>query len=142
MATEKKYTLNCGPGRTKQSFKDQCDINTIMARALKTGQFPLTTRQGRYADLSSLPDFKTALDIVVQGQSYFNALPSAIRDRFSNDPAQLLEFLNDKKNLEEAVKLGLVVEKTQASGEPSGKPDGADGAPGGVAGAGAPEPKK
>jgi len=39
------------------------------------------------------------------------ALPSDVRKRFSNDPAELIDFLADKKNDEEAIKLGLKIKK-------------------------------
>lgn len=129
MPTEKKYTLICGPGRTKTSFLDSCDINHIMARALKTGSINMSTREGHFADLSKLPDFKTAMEIVIQGQGYFNALPASLRDRFNNDPARLLDFLADKKNLDEAVKLGLVTE-IKPPEDPKAKPAGTEGATG------------
>ena len=36
------------------------------------------------------------------------ALPAQIRSRFENDPAKLIDFLDNSENLDEAIKLGLV----------------------------------
>jgi len=97
-----------GPGRTKQSFKDECDINRIMARYAATGTLDyLTKKEAQFLDVSDL-DFQNAMQIVTESREAFMLLPSALRDRFSNDPAKLLGFLSDPSNLDEAIKLGLV----------------------------------
>jgi phage internal scaffolding protein len=36
------------------------------------------------------------------------ALPAQIRSRFDNDPAKLIDFLENEQNHDEAIKLGLV----------------------------------
>ena len=36
------------------------------------------------------------------------ALPSDVRSRFGNNPAELLDFLNDNSNYDEAIRLGLI----------------------------------
>jgi len=38
----------------------------------------------------------------------FSQMPSAIRKRFNNDPAELIKFVLDPKNREEAIKIGLI----------------------------------
>lgn len=97
-----------GESRTKQSFRDECDINRIMARYQKTGVLEfLEKREARYADVSSL-DYQEACNLVAGAQSMFHELPSALRSRFDNDPAQLLAFLDNAANLQEAIDLGLV----------------------------------
>jgi len=47
--------------------------------------------------------YKTTFDA-----GYLASLPSKIRDRFGNDPSQLLSFLADSSNKDEAISLGLV----------------------------------
>ena len=102
-------------GQTKQSFKDECDINNIMKRYNATGAIThLNMRTPEYGDFSSPLDFQAALNTVMEGEAMFADLPSDLRDRFGNDPKQLLEFLADDANREEAIKLGIV----QAPPEP------------------------
>lgn len=94
-------------GRTKQSFKDECDINRIMARFQKTGVLEhLAQRPPQYLDCSAF-DFQVAMDIVAQSKALFAGLPSEVRDRFANDPGRFLAFMEDPANDSEAVKMGL-----------------------------------
>jgi phage internal scaffolding protein len=97
-----------GPGRTIQSFKDECDINTIMKRFEATGQVShLNNRAPQFGDVDAF-DFRTAMDLVLDARAKFDALPSKVRDRFANDPARLLAFLDDASNRDEALALGLL----------------------------------
>ncbi|AXH75464.1 MAG: internal scaffolding protein [Microviridae sp.] len=97
-----------GPGRTKQSFKDECDINTIMRRYQLTGEIAhLSQRSPIFGDFPEM-DFNQAMAIVVQARENFSQLPAEVRDRFANDPARLLAFLQDPDNREEGIKLGLL----------------------------------
>lgn len=97
-----------GPGRTKQSFKDECDINNIMGRYMITGQLShLAQMPPQYSDVTGL-DFQTAMDVVVNANAMFANLPSSIRDRFANDPGRFLTFMEDENNRPEAVRLGLL----------------------------------
>ncbi|AXH75649.1 MAG: internal scaffolding protein [Microviridae sp.] len=97
------------PGRTKQSFKDECDINRIMARYATTGSLDfINQREARYLDVDGA-DYQAAMDLVAGARSMFESLPSNVRARFDNDPAQLLDFLEKPYNRQEAIDLGLVV---------------------------------
>lgn len=102
------------PSLTQQQFKEECDINNIIARYETTGLLtdPLHpgTRQPMFGDFSNVMDYQAAQNIVVRANEAFEALPAKLRDRFDNDPALMLEFLQDENNREEAVKLGLVKE--------------------------------
>lgn len=97
---------------TKQSFVDDCDINTIMRRYEATGAFPdhMNQRAGRgqFGDFSAVADFQSALNTVIEAEAMFADLPARVRDRFGNDPEQLLRFVQDDKNRDEAIELGLV----------------------------------
>lgn len=95
-------------GRTKQSFKDECDINNIMRRFELTGEIShLGARTPIFGDFPDM-DFAQAMAVVTMARERFSELPAAVRDRFANDPGRLLAFLEDPSNREEAVKLGLV----------------------------------
>lgn len=98
------------PTMTQQHFKDECDINVIVDRYKVTGVLgdPLDTRTPVYGDFSSMPEFIDAQNIIARASEQFASLPSDVRKRFDNNPALMLEFLQDENNREEAVKLGLV----------------------------------
>lgn len=95
---------------TKQSFKDECDINKIMEKYKRTGQVPLNIqqKQGQFLDVSSLPDYQNSLNIVIEAENMFNQLPSKVRARFKHDPSEMLNFVKNIENKDEAIALGLI----------------------------------
>jgi len=106
-------TIDCSKdkGRTKQSFKKECDINHIMSRYRKTGLISpllLNQRQAIFADVAEIGDFQECQSRVLAAKEAFLTLPSSIRARFGNDPAQLLDFCSDPKNRAEAIELGII----------------------------------
>lgn len=105
-----------GASMTQQSFKDECDINVLMSRYMKTGILPENINQaaGQFLDCD-VQDFQYAMQLVAGAQSLFNNLPSSIRNRFDNDPARLLAFVSDDNNRAEAHKLGLLREDAEIS---------------------------
>lgn len=97
------------PSRTQQHMKNECDVNSILEKYRKTGMINhIQQRQPKYADFSSYQDFKSNLDMVKETFAQFEQLPAHLRKRFQNNPEQLIEFLHDDSNYDEAVKLGLV----------------------------------
>lgn len=95
--------------RTHQSFKDECDVNNIMARYAKTGVLDHVRRSAPvYGDFVEVADYHTALNVMIEAQDMFDALPAKVRRRFNNDPAELMEFVHDPENSDEAHKLGLL----------------------------------
>lgn len=105
------------PGRTVQADRDDADINKIVARFHKTGQLP-PSREELFGDISEIGDFADALMRVQRGKELFMEYPAHIRERFQNDPAQLISFLDDESNLDEAVELGLVQKAPAPEPEP------------------------
>lgn len=105
--------VNVGESATKQSFKDECDINVIMKRYEQSGVLQHLARgEPQYVDASSL-DYQASMELVVAAREQFMALPSRVRERFQNDPAQMLAFVEDRANLDEARELGLVPPKVE-----------------------------
>lgn len=97
------------PSMTKQEFAEECDINTIMRRYETTGQIDhVNRRQPQYGDFASSVSFHEAMNTVIAAEDMFAALPASIRDRFGNDPENLLKFLDDPANKDEAIELGIV----------------------------------
>lgn len=102
--------------RTKQSFKNQSNINTIMDKFTKTGMITpdqMAKRAAIYGDVSEIGDFQTAQNKVIEGKAAFMTLSAQIRNRFNNNPGDLLDFLTIPENREEAIKLGILQKPEQ-----------------------------
>lgn len=104
-----------GSTRTRGEFVHESDINRLVERFRDTGSFydPLTVaKSGKnkpfFGDFTQIPDYQTALNIVIEAEQNFAALPSKVRERFKNDPAELVAFVRDEKNRDEAIELGLL----------------------------------
>lgn len=100
-----------GPGEddspTVQSAKDDCDINVIVKRFMKTGVLPVVQRGPAITGSVTPMEFRDALDLVRQGQAEFDALPARVRRHFLNDPARFVEACQDPSRVEELRSLGL-----------------------------------
>ena len=92
----------------QQHYKEECDINTILQKFNITGLLPEQPLSPRYGDFTGIGDYHTAMNRVIAVQDEFEALPAQIRARFDNDPANLIEFLENSENRPEAEELGLV----------------------------------
>lgn len=96
-------------GRTKQQFRDEVNINEIMRRYRDNAIVPETRGQaGHYGDFSDIGGYDEAMEAVNTANQAFVELPSHVRTRFGNDPAQLLLFMEDEGNEEEARALGIL----------------------------------
>lgn len=95
---------------THQEFKDECDVNRIMARALQFREDPaLAPGEAKYGDFSEFPEDLLGMhEQVRSAQEAFDALPARVRERFGNSPYNLVEFVADEKNKAEAMELGLI----------------------------------
>ena len=91
-----------GESITKQSFKDQCDINRVLDRARTgAGLSHLANYGGMYGDFSSW-DERTYEDMQAQlanAVTIFNDLPAELRSvEFQNNPGKFFAFVNDPAN--------------------------------------------
>ena len=94
--------------RTDPSFADECNVNNIVKKFKNTGQIThLAKREGVYADVSTVTDLLTATIQVQKASEAFKTIPAELRRKLNEDPAQLIEFLNDPQNDEEAIYYGL-----------------------------------
>lgn len=103
------------PAATQQQFKDECDVNFILRRFADTGVLTHVSDSQPVFDECSEFDYLNAMNTVVRAQEDFEALPSNVRKRFNNSPAELFSFLAKEENRDEAVSLGLVVPKVSES---------------------------
>lgn len=96
------------PSLTRQSEKDNCDINLIVKRYAETGIMPSNLTPGMYADVSQIGDYRTALHTVMEADRMFQQLPAHIRAAFDNDAATFLDAFNDETNRPRLEELGLL----------------------------------
>jgi len=114
-----------GHSLTKQADKDRANIHAILGRYQKTGLLPQVTAQPLAEIIPSVESFHEAMNIVTFAQQSFEALPVAVRQKFENNPAKLLEFVSDPKNNDELVKLGLANAPEKAPAEQGASPSAA-----------------
>ncbi len=111
------------PGQTRQAAKDECDVNRIMSKWRATGSIThLNLGKPAYGDYSTSTDYLEAIAIMDDANASFAALPAAVRARMNNNPAELLDFIADPANTEEATALGLI--NAPANPVPTPAPEG------------------
>lgn len=103
----RRITISCGAGRTDQSFKRECDINYLWNKYSNLGGLPQPTSEPVFMDVSNV-EYDRATALVDTINQSFERLPASVRDRFMNNPADLLEFISHEGNYDEALRLGLV----------------------------------
>ncbi len=90
-----KYTRH---GRTKQSFKDACDINKLLEKAAKQGGLSHIEKHGaKYADYAAI-DWENLPLQLARGQQVFNELPAELKREFDQNPADFYEYVTDPQN--------------------------------------------
>lgn len=93
---------------TKQSQKQECDLNYIVKQHASTGLWPhLTARNPTYGDVSMATDLQSAFDLVQRAEDDFDTLPAEVRAACNNNPVKLLEALADPKLAQVLVDHGL-----------------------------------
>lgn len=113
------------PTMTQQQFKDDADINNIIAKFEVTGVLgdPLqpATRMPQFGDFSEMPSYQEAQNVLVTARNAFMSLPSEVRERFGNDPEKYFDFVQNLKEgseeYVEAVRLGIVDKPVEHSPE-------------------------
>lgn len=101
---------------TVQSSAEECDINTIVNKFLRTGEMPDETAKPRYGDFTgAVNNYHDALNLIIEADEAFMQLPAKIRARFDNDAGQYVDFFNDPKNRAEAEELGLIQPRQESS---------------------------
>jgi len=109
IAASNESALDCeDPSLAQQHYKDESDINNILRQFNVTGLLPQAPLSPRYGDFSGITDYHSALNAVIAAEDGFMALPADLRAKFNNDPELLINFLDDPKNKDQAIALGLV----------------------------------
>lgn len=114
--TPPRKVYSPGTPITQQHFKEEVDINNIIARFKRTGNLPPGV-ENQYGDISSM-DFLEMQNAVVAMKVRFGSLPAKTRDKFMNSPEAMLRFIEDPDNHTEARKLGLLPPEPSKAPEP------------------------
>ena len=94
-------TENYEPSRTKQSFKDELDVNNIIKKYSAPELKEMAESfEGVYGDFNQL-DYQTALTMLEKAHTTFMMVPSKIRQQFDNNPGDWIDFATDPKNLQQ-----------------------------------------
>jgi len=114
--------INTGTeGGAKQSFKDECDINTIVEKFGLGYELPENIRLPQYGDFTNITDFHTAMNATARAREAFEQLPAEIRSKFNNDPGAYIDFCLNPENREDLKKMGLLsqeaIERDQKAAE-------------------------
>lgn len=110
-----------------QSFKESCDINTIVKRFAAGDTDVLARRQATYGDFTQLPGtYAELLNTVIQGENYFNSLPLETRAKFNHS---FREWMASMDNMQEFVeKMGFSENSSHSNaGQPGTNEPGASG---------------
>lgn len=121
------------PSMTRQEFRDECDINTIMARYDSYLADPMASlhTEPRYVDLVNTPStLMEAMAALKEGEDAFMRLPAIVRKEFDNDPIRFVDFACDPVNIDRMREWGLAPPAPPpAAPAANGSPD-PQGAPG------------
>ena len=93
--------------RTKSEFADEANINNIVKRCMNGAVMPTGARTPLFGDFSEVADFTSAQTLIAEANAEFEQLPSDVREKFGNNVSDLMDFLDDENNLDEAIALGL-----------------------------------
>lgn len=112
------FTESRVKSRSHQSFSKDANINNIMLKYKNTGLLVepgavQRYRQPSFGDFSDLRDLPETLNRSREANRDFMALPGSLRERFGNDVSNLLNFVSDPANLEEAIELELLPESAR-----------------------------
>lgn len=108
MDTPSKGIVFTEPSRTKQAFKDECDINAILRRAKATGVVDHVSQlQPVYADVSTFSDLADCYAKVEMAENSFMALPSELRAELGHDARNLVPYINNPANREKCISYGI-----------------------------------
>lgn len=81
--------------KTKQYFREECNINHIVAKFSQTGQLPSNVNrlEPQYGDAPTI-DLKQSLDQVKKLHAEFFEMPYEMRKKFKNKPENYAQFLS------------------------------------------------
>lgn len=96
-----------GESKVEQSHRDMCNINTIVAKAKRTGRLPIHEQGLKYGNFITGKTYHDICNAKAMAEQDFMKLPAELRKRFGNNVGALIDFLGNPENVEEAVQLGF-----------------------------------
>lgn len=99
--------------RTKQSFKDECDVNKILKKAQRAGGLSHVQKypEAVYGEFNTEVDLLTAHERIGKANQIFADLPSEVRREFNNDALAFVQWAGQQPP-------GTLIEKIPAIAEP------------------------
>lgn len=96
--------------RTRQEFKDECDINKIIAKAVRNGGLvtsgnfrdPSAMQSGDFAALAEI-DYQAVNNQRIEAEKAFLSLPSEVRDYYRNSPHRFLEAVKSPSDFDKTL---------------------------------------
>jgi len=114
-----------GETMTEQNHRPLMDVNAIVARARKGIMPEIRAQEPVYGNFDSGEDFFSAQCKVAQARQEFSMLPANIKKRFRQDVGELIDFLDDPENRDEAISLGLIdIDSPGVPAATESRPDG------------------
>lgn len=99
---------------TVQADAKEADINFIVKRFGVTGELPSNLEYVTNVDLVGISnDYQSHMEVLIQAQKQFMAMPAEVRGRFQNDPARFMDFVSDPANIDAMRDMGLAVPKKE-----------------------------
>lgn len=114
---------------TVQSEKEACDINAIVEKHARTGLLPVMSQSPVFGDVSNAPSYQDACHIVMEAERLFMSLDAKVRREFDNDPGKFLAFVDDPKNADRLLELGLREAPKVQDKEPASQSSGSSESP-------------
>ena len=102
--------INDGVDKCQQQFKNECDINYVVAHNSAEGVAIVCERNQRVSQYGECDMFKSALehaDQFARTKEYFENMPSDVRKQFGNDFSLFLEQSQDKNMFDKFCDLGI-----------------------------------
>ena len=98
---------------TVQAPPEEIDLNAMLRRMGVTDGTALPAMSGvtdpsYYGDFTDAPDLRTALDNIRDAEEKFMALPPTLREKFQNNALNMLQWVHDARNYDEAVELKML----------------------------------
>lgn len=102
----------------QQYFRDESDVNNIVAYWTRTGDYTAYSHQrpARYVDCSVLQDFEHALNTIVKAEDILSNMDPVERLKFQDDPIAFIEHFADPVNKESFEKVLSSQESPAAEG--------------------------
>jgi hypothetical protein len=128
----KSVLVDTGPGLTRQSDLESCDINNIVSRFLKTGELPSSVRQPQFMDCSGV-DFQSFQNRICDANSAFWDQPwssnfssidefHAFMDSVTNGDARAIELAEKYGMLKPADTSGAEAKPETSASNSAAKP--------------------